>query len=140
MIAPNSSNPEDQKYFCFQHPGAVAFWACQRCGGFICKECERRPRSEAPPLCPNCWQLREKAVSANRSKESKGLRLAGLIIGVVSLISPLVIIVSLIVNIKALNKNNQNKDARRWMNVAGIVFTICATIIWIAVFGFAIAR
>lgn len=114
---------------CAAHPGFVAAWACQRCGSFVCSDCERRTRPEAAPLCPKCWALREQVVEETAQTESKRLQVGGLIIGLLSFIHPLVMVGSLVLNIRELVRGTGG--TRRWMNVAGLASTGVAIFAWV---------
>lgn len=117
---------------CAQHAGVTAAWACQRCGSFVCSQCERRTRPEAPPLCPKCWELRAKSVHAHEVGESRRLQLGGLIIGVLSFLHPLLMVGSLAVNIRELVKGRGGD--RRWMNFTGLALTGFAILTWVVGF------
>ena len=116
---------------CAFHAGVRAEWACQRCGTFVCRACERRTRPEAPPLWPKCWELRSAAVTEQVATESKKLQVAGLLLGLLSFLHPLVMVASLILNIRGLVK--RDGGAYRWMYIAGLVGTGLALLLWIAV-------
>lgn len=116
---------------CGSHPGTKADWTCQRCGSFVCSACERRTRPEAPPLCPKCWGLREAAVQNQEVTESKRLQIGGLVIGIFSFLHPLIMVGSLILNIRELVKG-KGGDAR-WMNVVGLSLTGLAILTWVGV-------
>ena len=47
---------------CPNHPEVAATWTCGRCGNFMCVACERRTRPEATPMCPACWEMRQRKV------------------------------------------------------------------------------
>lgn len=113
---------------CATHPEAEAKWACQRCGSFVCPACERRTRPEAP-LCPKCWELRAQVVQDTAVKESRKLQLGGLIIGLLSFLHPLVMVGSLILNIRELRRGTGGD--LRWMNTAGVVLTALAMLTWV---------
>jgi len=113
---------------CALHPGVAAEWACQRCGTFVCKDCERRTRPDAQPLCPKCWELRERSLGKQTTVESEKGALAGFILGLVSVFHPLLMIASLVVNIRALIK--KTGGARKWMHTAGLAATGVAMLIW----------
>lgn len=115
---------------CPMHPGVKAQWACQRCGNFVCRDCERRTRPEAPPLCPKCWELRAQVVKEQAATESKRLQVGGLVIGCLSFLHPLVMVGSLILNIRELVRGTGG--TRRWMNVTGLALTGAAIVAWIA--------
>lgn len=123
---------------CATHPGVPAAWACQRCGSFVCAQCERRTRPDAPPLCPKCWELRAKTVHDTTVTESKRLQIAGLVLGIVSFLHPLVMVASLILNIRELVRGTGG--TRRWMNVTGVGLTGAAILTWIGFFAFLITR
>src|SRR4051812_30918725 len=89
---------------CANHPGASARWACQRCGSFVCRDCERRTRPDAPPLCPACWALREQVVAKQDATDSRRMQITGLVLGCISVFHPLLLIASLIVNLRAVIK------------------------------------
>lgn len=114
---------------CALHEGAAAAWACQRCGTFVCAQCERRTRPEAPPLCPTCWELRAKSVQGQATTESKRGEVGGLVIGVLSFLHPLVMVGSLVVNVRELRKGRGGE--RRWMNVTGLALTGLALCTWL---------
>ena len=113
---------------CAAHAGVKADWACQRCGSFVCLECERRTRPEAPPLCPKCWALREQTVQHQEVVESKKLQIAGLVLGVVSVLHPLLLVGSLVVNIRELRRRKEG--ANRWMNQVGLAGSAFAVFAW----------
>ncbi|MFZ5438350.1 MAG: B-box zinc finger protein [Myxococcota bacterium] len=113
---------------CAAHPGVAAQWACQRCGTFVCPQCERRTRPEAPPLCPACWQLREKVVTDTTVSESRRVPIGGLIIGVLSFLHPLIMVGSLVLNLRELIKGRGGD--RRWMHTVGLVLTGLAILTW----------
>lgn len=114
---------------CAAHPEVAAEWACQRCGNFVCTQCERRTRPEAPPLCPKCWELRSQVVQQTAATESRRLQIGGLVIGFLSFLHPLVMVGSLILNIRELRRGTGG-DAR-WMNTAGLVLTGLAMLTWV---------
>jgi hypothetical protein len=113
---------------CAAHPGAAAQWACQRCGTFVCKDCERRTRPEAPPLCPACWTLREAAVAKDVQKDTHRLQVGGLVLGGLSFLHPLFMVASFIVNIRELVRGTGGD--KRWMNVVGVSATGVAVLVW----------
>ena len=115
---------------CPAHPGVKTQWACQRCGSFVCHDCERRTRPGAPPLCPKCWELRSQVVQEQAVTESKRLQVGGLVIGFLSFLHPLVMVGSLVLNIRELVRGKGG--TRRWMNVAGLALTGLAIITWVA--------
>ncbi len=123
---------------CATHPGVQADWACQRCGSFVCKECERRTRPDAPPLCPKCWALREQAVQDQVVTESRRLQIAGLVLGCVSFLHPLLMVGSAILNIRELVSGRGGVN--RWMNVAGVSLTGLALVTWTLIIIFAVTR
>lgn len=110
---------------CAGHPEALASWVCGRCGTFMCPECERRVRPEAPPMCPTCWDLRARTVNAPEVAGT-GFVVSGLVLGVLSLV-PMCIavqIASAIVNVVALYRTREPPGReRRWMPVTGLVLT-----------------
>jgi hypothetical protein len=123
---------------CSGHPGVKADWACQRCGTFVCTECERRTRPEAPPLCPKCWVLREQTVQNQEVTESKKLQVGGLVLGLISILHPLLMVASLILNIRELVRGKAG--ANRWMNVAGLCGTGVAVLGWMGMIVFLATR
>ncbi|MGV3625125.1 MAG: hypothetical protein ACO1OB_30170 [Archangium sp.] len=114
---------------CAFHPGVSAEWACQRCGSFVCAQCERRTRPEAPPLCPKCWDLREAAVQDTSMKESKRTAIGGLVVGIFSFLHPLVQLGSLVLNIRALMKAPAGQ--KPVMNIVGLLLTLAAILTWV---------
>lgn len=114
---------------CAAHAGVAAQWACQRCGSFVCRECERRTRPEAPPLCPKCWDLRSQVVAEQQVTESKKLQIAGFVLGLLSVFHPLIMIASLILNIRGLVR--RDGGSRQWMYVAGLAGTGVAVVVWV---------
>lgn len=121
---------------CAQHPGTPAHWACQRCGTFVCTACENRTRPEAPPLCPKCWALRSQVVQEQAVTESRKLQIAGLVIGFASFLHPLVMVASLVLNIRELVRGSGGTS--RWMNVAGVSLTGVAILTWTTLIIFAV--
>lgn len=113
---------------CAAHPGVAAAWACQRCGTFVCPQCERRTRPDAPPLCPQCWSMREQVVTQQEATESRRVQIAGLVLGCISVFHPLLLVASLVINIRALVKGSGGKS--RWMHVAGLAGSGFAVLIW----------
>lgn len=116
---------------CAAHRGVKADWTCQRCGSFVCTQCERRTRPDAPPLCPQCWVLREQAVQVQQAKDSSRMQSVGLGLGIFS-IHPLVIIPSLIVNIRELMRGTGG--TRLWMNKVGLGLTLLFTLAYLGLF------
>ena len=47
---------------CARHDGFVANKVCQRCGTFMCPDCEYRVRETSQSFCPDCWELRARSV------------------------------------------------------------------------------
>lgn len=123
---------------CSAHRGVKADWACQRCGSFVCTSCERRTRPEAPPLCPKCWMLREQSVKQQEVTESKRLQIGGLVIGLLSFLHPLLMVGSLILNIRELVKGRGGEN--RWMNGVGLGLTGVAMLTWIIGFTYLFTR
>lgn len=123
---------------CALHPGVVAEWTCQRCGTFVCRDCERRTRPDAQPLCPKCWELRERSIGKQETTDNEKGAIAGFVLGLVSVFHPLLMIASLIVNIRALIK--KSGGARKWMHTAGLIATGVAMLIWFFGFLFIIFR
>ncbi len=114
---------------CATHAGVKADWACQRCGSFVCKECERRTRPDAPPLCPKCWALRDQVVQVHAAEDSSRMQKAGLALGIFAL-NPLVMIASFIVNIRELKSGRGG--SRRWMNQVGMGLTVVFLLFYVA--------
>lgn len=114
---------------CGVHPGASAAWACQRCGSFVCVDCERRTRPEAPPLCPKCWELRSVSVRDTSVKESKRVAIGGVVVGVFSFLHPLVQLGSLVLNIRALVKAPAGH--KPMLNIVGLGLTLLAILTWV---------
>ncbi len=123
---------------CAFHPGVSAAWACQRCGSFVCVDCERRTRPEAPPLCVKCWDLRSAAVVETQSNESKRMQVAGVVLGVLAFLHPLIQVGSLVMNIRALLKDKTH--TRRWMNQVGLGLTVLAMVTWVVGITWAVSR
>jgi hypothetical protein len=123
---------------CAAHRGVKADWACQRCGSFVCTQCERRTRPEAPPLCPNCWSLREQTVKNQEVADTRRLQKAGLALGVLSFLHPLIMVASLVVSIRELVKGRGG--SLRWMNVVGLGLTGLAILTWVGGFAYLISR
>jgi hypothetical protein len=94
----------------------------------MCTACERRTRPDAPPLCPKCWDLRTATVQDTAAKESRKLQIGGLLLGVFSFLHPLVMVASLILNIRELRRGTGGDS--RWMNTAGLVLTGLAIVTW----------
>lgn len=122
---------------CATHAGVKADWTCQRCGSFVCNECERRTRPEAPPLCPKCWALRDQAVQVHIAADSGRMQKAGLVLGLFSL-NPLVMIASFIVNLRELKAGRGG--ARRWMNQVGLGLTVAFLFCYFALILFAVSQ
>lgn len=61
--------------------------------------------------------------------ESRRLQIGGLVIGFLSFLHPLVMVGSLILNIRELRRGTGG-DAR-WMNTAGLVLTGLAMLTWV---------
>lgn len=114
---------------CAAHPAVAAQWACPRCGTFVCADCERRTRPDAPPMCPGCWELRTVQVKDSAEKESRKLQIGGLVVGLLSFLHPLVMLGSFILNIRELRRGTGG--ALRWMNTAGLVLTVLAVLTWL---------
>jgi hypothetical protein len=95
----------------------------------VCTQCERRTRPEAPPLCPKCWELRAKSVHETAVTESKRLQIGGLVVGALSFFHPLIMVASLVVNIRELVRGTGG--TRRWMNVVGVSLTGLAMLVWL---------
>ena len=121
---------------CAQHPGVSAAWACQRCGSFVCSACERRTRPDAAPLCPKCWELRAQAVHQQEKTESKRLQVGGLLVGGLSFLHPLIMVGSLVINIRELVRGTGGE--RRWMNAVGLSLTGLAILTWAGFIAFAV--
>lgn len=117
---------------CAAHPALSAQWACQRCGSFVCPQCERRTRPEAPPLCPACWELRSQTIRAQTVSDSKRLQIGGLVLGALSFLHPLIMVGSAVVNIRELARGTGG--SHRWMNGVGIALTVLAIITWVVGF------
>lgn len=120
---------------CGLHAGVAAAWACQRCGTFVCTDCERRTRPEAAPLCPKCWELRTAVVVEQTATESKRMQIGGLVLGVVAFLNPLVQVASLVLNVRELIK--KRGGTRSWMNVVGLGLTGVAMLSWVVLFAWA---
>jgi hypothetical protein len=75
--------------------------------------------------------LREAAVQNQEVTESKRLQIGGLVIGIFSFLHPLIMVGSLILNIRELVKG-KGGDAR-WMNVVGLSLTGLAILTWVGV-------
>jgi hypothetical protein len=114
---------------CATHTDVIGNWACQRCGSFVCRACERRTRPEAPPLCPACWDVREQVVGKLVRAESRKTQIAGLVLGCVSVFHPLILVASLIINIRALLRGAARSSKR--MHVGGLIGSGVAVLIWI---------
>lgn len=123
---------------CGFHPAAPAAWACQRCGTFVCVDCERRTRPEAPPLCPKCWELRAAAVQDTSARDARRLAIGGLVVGFLSFLHPLVQVGSLVLNLRALVKAPSGQ--RPALNGAGLVLTLMAIFTWVGFIAWAAAR
>ncbi len=115
---------------CGAHPGVAASWACQRCGTFVCTGCERRTRPEAPPLCPKCWDLRTQSVQTQATQESRRLQIGGLVLGCLSFLHPLIMVGSLILNIRELRRGGTSGGSQ-WMNVVGLGLTGVGMLVWV---------
>ncbi|WP_404365792.1 B-box zinc finger protein [Corallococcus coralloides] len=47
---------------CARHDGFIANKVCQRCGTFMCPDCEYRVRETSQSFCPGCWELRARSI------------------------------------------------------------------------------
>ncbi len=120
---------------CATHPDVEARWACRRCGAFFCVDCERRTRPDALPMCPACWDLRSKVVAASPAKPSTAIFTASLVLGGVSLFpAPVLMIISLVVNVIALTRAKDAMRPQRWKPITGLVLTVGSMAVWLAVF------
>ncbi len=111
---------------CASHPEAPAGWACGRCGAFFCVACERRTRPDALPMCPKCWELRQKVVPVVAAASETRLQTAGLAMGAVSLVPMCwwLQIASIVVNIVGIVKAKEGPArAVRWRSVTGLVLS-----------------
>jgi hypothetical protein len=72
--------------------------------------------------------MREEVVSANQATESRRVQIAGLVLGCISVFHPLLLIASLVLNIRALVKGTGGSS--RWMHVAGLVGSGIAVLVW----------
>ncbi|MBI5544074.1 MAG: hypothetical protein HY901_09315 [Deltaproteobacteria bacterium] len=122
------SSPAPSGAQCAAHPEAAASWVCGRCGTFMCPECEHRVRPEAHPLCPSCWELRERTLATlHTEKGGTRLQTAGLILGVISLAPgcfPLQLL-SLVLNIVAIARA---PHGARWRPIVGLVLTLLGSV------------
>ena len=80
------------------------------------------------PLCPQCWDKRALAVVEEVQTDSTRLQIAGLVIGIFSFLHPLIMLGSLILNVRELRRGAGG--ARRWMNVTGVALTCVAVLVW----------
>lgn len=120
---------------CAKHPDVVARFTCGRCGNFACRDCERRAAVSSEPVCPACWALTSQAASQTTGN---GLQIAGLVVGVISIVPccPLTL-VSLVVNIIALiNAKEPPARQARWMPIVGISITLLMVVLQILFFVF----
>jgi hypothetical protein len=129
------SEPAPAGARCATHPDLDARWACRRCGAFFCVDCERRTRPEALPMCPSCWDLRSKVVTTSPAKPSTAIFTSALVLGVVSLVpAPVLMIISLVVNVIALTRAKDGMRPQRWKPITGLVLTVGSMAVWLAVF------
>jgi hypothetical protein len=78
-------------------------------------------------MCPACWELRSRTVTANQAQGGTSLQAAGLVLGFFSLFPMCVAIqlASLVLNIIALVKAKKPPASlRRWQPITGLVMTL----------------
>jgi len=78
MAAPNAT--------CAIHVGAVASFACPRCGDFACEQCVHRVHPQSPPMCGTCWSKRSERVQELTKDERQYPPKVALWLGIASLI------------------------------------------------------
>ena len=121
---------------CALHPDAPATWVCGRCGSFMCRECERRTRPAAKPICPACWDLRDQRVAPVQVPSKTALQTAGFVLGFIAILPiPVLIIGSLIINTIAFFKATE-PPARltRWRSVVGFCISLLSIGVWGLIF------
>ena len=125
---------------CPNHPEVPATWTCGRCGSFMCVGCERRTRPEATPMCPACWQLRERVVVQTVQSGTR-LQTAGLVLGCISLLPIWFLqLISLVVNIIAIVKAKESPAREvRWRPILGLALTLVGAVGMVVLF-IALAR
>lgn len=129
--------PAPASAICAHHPGLTAAWICPRCGSFFCRECERRTRPDAVPMCPDCWELRGRTVGpASVSKPSTALQTAGLVLGFFALLPlPAVQIAALVVSIMGIVKAKEPPQSNvRWRPIVGLVLAFMGVGVDVLVF------
>jgi hypothetical protein len=72
--------------------------------------------------------MREQAVTQQEATESRRVQIAGLVLGCISVFHPLLLVASLVINIRALVKGSGGTS--RWMHVAGLAGSGFAVLIW----------
>lgn len=86
-------------------------------------------------MCPACWNLRSRSVTANQAKSGTGLQSAGLLLGVLSLV-PMCLVVqaaSLVLNIIAIVKAKEPPaSTKRWQPITGLTLTVIGLILTVA--------
>jgi hypothetical protein len=111
---------------CPNHPDVAATWTCGRCGSFMCVSCERRTRPEATPMCPACWEMRQRKVPPQEVQSGTRMQTVGLVLGCISLFPIWFLqLLSLVINIVAIVKAKE-PPARdvRWRPIVGLVLTV----------------
>ena len=108
---------------CGRHPEALTTFTCPRCGTFGCVDCERRSTLDGAPICPSCWKL----AAVNAPAENGSLQLAGLIVGLISILPccPLSLI-SLGLNGIAIARSNKE---HRWKPLVGLGVTLLGVLL-----------
>jgi len=119
------SKPAPAGAQCAAHPESDATWVCGRCGTFFCALCERRVRPEALPMCPTCWELRQK-VAPKPPNTKATIQTVGLVLGVFSLIPGCFAlqVASIIVNIIAIVRAKEPfARSVRWRAILGLLLS-----------------
>ncbi|NPC72885.1 hypothetical protein HPP05_24360 [Corallococcus exiguus] len=121
------ANDAPDRAVCARHDDIVANQVCTRCGVFMCPRCERRVRRESPPMCPGCWELRGRTITAQAKDPGVTLANSGLFVGVISVIPMCYVapVVSLVLNTVSLVRNRHPDSPRihRKKAFAGLALT-----------------
>jgi hypothetical protein len=89
----------------------------------------RRPRGESG--CFVCGSTAAcTAPSASATQESRKLQIGGLVLGCLSFLHPLIMVGSLILNIRELRRGGTSGGSQ-WMNVVGLGLTGVGMLVWV---------